>query len=186
MADDGSVIIGSKSGRGFRWSLNSGLEFLFNEESEPGFTPRSISQDGQKIAGEIFAGSSVASLWTFGQELQVLGPPAPESTLVEDISLDGSVIVGRGNGISSFDNSYVWTSQGGFFSIEEYFLQSGMDIAGWVIESAQAISADGNVIAGYGKYNGVTQAFVASVPEPSSLSLLLAGGAVLMVGRRRR
>jgi len=46
------------------------------------------------------------------------------------------------------------------------------------------LDSDGDLFLGQNSVTG--QIFVGQVPEPSSLSLLLAGGAVLMAGRRRK
>ena len=45
---------------------------------------------------------------------------------------------------------------------------------------------DGTTVVGSYKESGVTKFFMASVPEPSSISLILAGVPVMMAGRRRR
>lgn len=56
---------------------------------------------------------------------------------------------------------------------------------GWTINEAVAINENGQIAAN-GTKNGISSALLITIPEPSSLSLLLAGGAVLKAGRRRK
>jgi len=53
-----------------------------------------------------------------------------------------------------------------------------------VLTQARGISLDGNTIVGTGFRNGNTEAFVAVVPEPTTLGVLVAGGVAML--RRRR
>ena len=58
-------------------------------------------------------------------------------------------------------------------------------LSGWTLEYANGISDDGVTIVGQGTNpSGFTEAFIATIPEPSTALLLGAGGAVLL--RRRR
>jgi hypothetical protein len=70
----------------------------------------------------------------------------------------------------------------------DVLLVQGVDPAanGWTkLEAASGISADGNMIVGWGTRNGNTEAFVAVVPEPSAVAILAASGALAVRGRRR-
>ncbi len=57
----------------------------------------------------------------------------------------------------------------------------GLDLGGWHLEYAFAISDDGTVIAGSAREG----AFVAVIPEPATLGLLALGGLAVLRRRRR-
>jgi hypothetical protein len=56
---------------------------------------------------------------------------------------------------------------------------TGLD--GWLLTEATGVSYDGQTVVGTGIHNGVTQAFVATVPEPSTIILAIIVAAVLLV-----
>jgi hypothetical protein len=59
----------------------------------------------------------------------------------------------------------------------------GLNLAGWRLDYANGISADGSTIVGSGTNPaGRTEGWVAVVPEPASL-YVLAGGFALLRGR---
>ena len=105
-------------------------------------------------------------------------------------SADGSVVVGFEIQTDVFPGytALYWTPDGGRQALWDVLLSHGVDPAadGWsTLRFAKAVSADGNTIVGDGIRNGHEEAFVAVVPEPAGLSLLVASG-VLAVRRRRR
>jgi uncharacterized membrane protein len=54
-------------------------------------------------------------------------------------------------------------------------------LAGWKLSIATAISADGQTVVGYGiNPSGLTEAWIATVPEPSTL--VLSAGAAMGLG----
>ena len=60
----------------------------------------------------------------------------------------------------------------------DVLLSHGLDPAadGWTaLTAANGVSADGNAIVGQGTRNGKQEAFLAVIPEPSSLCLLMLG-----------
>jgi hypothetical protein len=62
----------------------------------------------------------------------------------------------------------------------------GLDLTGWTLEFARAISDDGTVIAGYGlNPQGGTEAWIAIIPEPSTALLVGAGVLSIALARRR-
>jgi uncharacterized membrane protein len=102
------------------------------------------------------------------------------------VSGDGSVVVGQGSS-SNGTEAFRWTSGGGMESLMDVLIAEGVDVSDWnSLTRAEAVSADGNTIVGYGiNAAGNTEAFIAIVPEPSSL--LYFGGAIgAFVCRRRR
>ena len=103
------------------------------------------------------------------------------------MSGDGSVVVGTGSSASGVE-AFVWTSSGGMGRLWDVLLASGVNPAasGWTgLSGAYAITPDGNTIVGSGTRNGNTEAFVAVVPEPASLSPMALGGIFLLRRRRR-
>lgn len=91
-------------------------------------------------------------------------------------------IVGRASDDSTFG---IWLFSNG----EAVLLNDQVaDLTGWDgLYNALGINDAGQIV-GTGLYNGVTTAFLLTpVPEPASISLLLAGGAMLLLrGRQRR
>jgi hypothetical protein len=60
----------------------------------------------------------------------------------------------------------------------------GLDLSAWWLRSAKGISADGLTIVGYGDHYGFgREAWIAHIPEPSTL-LVLALGALALPWRR--
>ena len=61
----------------------------------------------------------------------------------------------------------------------------GLDLTGWQLIAASAITPDGRTIVGTGfNSDGNQEAWIATIPEPGSLVLLGLGG--LALGRRKR
>ena len=65
----------------------------------------------------------------------------------------------------------------------------GLDLTGWTLTSAYAISADGRTIVGSGSHyygpEALTEAWIATIPEPSSMALLGLSAIYLFVLQRR-
>lgn len=123
---DGTVVVGNTVGDAFRWSAATGLQLL-----GAGFTSiaTGVSGDGSVVVGNDpqFPDGYHFFRWTSptGRQYIARGQAA-------DISADGTTIVG-----SQFDNAFRWTSATGL-----------IPLPGFSYTSAEAVSADGSVIAG--------------------------------------
>jgi probable HAF family extracellular repeat protein len=180
---DGSTIVGygesySLSTEAFRWTQAEGMVGL-------GFqgTPHAISADGSVIAGPGWR-------WTESGGKIEFGPMAGDTNTVfyvNDISADGSIIVGAGNESGAGEEAVLWDEANGFQSLEQVLISGGVDLTDWTLSSAWGISADGQTIVGSATNpDGNSEAFMAVIPEPSTTSLFVFGGLLLLKRKRRR
>lgn len=192
---DGSHVIGSSYDgqfRSVRWNLAT-------PTASPTLIagPRSrafaVSADGLTAVGESGSGSnSNASAWPTG-----LGAPAADAlfgvgTTVNRshalaVNADGTVAVGQAyiSILDPFDpqftdGAFIWDETNGLRNLK-FVLESeyGLDLSDWMLNVATGISADGLTIVGNGRFNGVNQAWiatipVATIPEPSSFPAIVA------------
>ena len=187
---DGSVIVGeSASYRGvneaFRWTKEEGmvgLGFLYvpTEPPEAESQAKAISADGSVIVG--WSTSSRLGYEAFRWEdgvmtgLGIIG-------CAYAVSADGSVIVGA----TIFDRSaFIWDETNGARDLKDVLVNDcGLDLTGWTLERATGISADGLTIVGYGTNpDGLTEGWIAVIPEPATFLLLAFGGLALLKKRR--
>ena len=177
---------GEGGDRAFRWTQADGMQNLDLPSGNEYFHATASSRNGLAMVG--YGGGvdlpfQEGFRWTADGGMEALGSlsPGDVSTYPNAINFDGSVVVG------SSTEAFIWTEAGGIQALDNYLTSISVDLSGWSsLGSATAISSDGSAIAGIGTFNGESRSFlVTGVPEPSSLSLLLAGGAVLMAGRRR-
>ncbi|MFZ4574857.1 MAG: PEP-CTERM sorting domain-containing protein [Phycisphaerales bacterium] len=188
---DGLSIVGlSTSPRGteaFRWT-ESGMQPL---SDLPGgaFTSYAgaISRDASTIVGYGSTESGLeATRWT-SAGIQGLGylPGAPAENLesvANDLSADGSIIVGRSTS-GGRGTAFIWTESQGMRSVQAILEDEfGHTFGGWSLVSVNAISDDGRTVAGYGWHNSRPEAFVATIPAPGALG----ASVVLAIGLQRR
>ena len=181
VSSDGSVIVGkswsSNGPEAFRWTAQEGMVGLGDLPGGEFYSWASaVSADGSII----FGGSSVGGdcegfRWTEETGMVSLGPDA----LLGDVSADGSVGIGDTGG-----RAYVWDEVHGQRLVREILIANGIDMDDWTLATCAGISADGTAIVGTGYHDGVTEAWIAHLPEPATAWLLTA--AALMALRRRR
>lgn len=212
VSSDGSVIVGRKPSEGsseaYRWTIDLGTVGLGNDNDRfHSSVANAVSGDGLVIVG---VGASVRlpenttipllgdpSLmtegfrWTESSGMVGLGlRPGGDFSIANDVSEDGSVIVGFGSGDGA-NRALIWTEEEGWENIGDLLSQSGVDLDGWSLDEATGISADGSVVVGFGTNpDGNTEAWRADltglvgVPEPSTI--LLIGVATLFFGSRHK
>ena len=150
-----------------------------------------VSADGQVIVGYVTIDSNEhAFRWTDDgyQDLGLLPGDVDEIFnfyRATAASADGSVIVGDEN-----QAAWIWRQDHGIIDLKSYLLAGGAGtVAGWQLSHVTGVSADGRTFVGYGQEPGVgARAWIATIPEPSSLVLagLSAAGLIFVALRRRR
>ncbi len=96
------------------------------------------------------------------------------------------MIFGLGGGSLLF-TAFIWDEIHGLRTLKQVLLDAGADLHGWTrLVEVRDVSADGHTILGYG-YNaqGAYVPFVATIPEPATLSLA-AISFVMLGGRSSR
>ena len=83
------------------------------------------------------------------------------------MSADGSVVVG-----SSGFKAFIWDAANGMRSLEQVLLDQGIDLTGWDLNAALAVSADGQTVVGRGIGPAGEEGWIATIPEPSTALLL--------------
>jgi probable HAF family extracellular repeat protein/parallel beta-helix repeat protein/predicted outer membrane repeat protein len=124
------------------------------------------SMDGSIVVGICNFESDVqAFLWTESEGMQSLG----SGTTAYDVSADGSVIVGS----SSSFNASIWDEQNGMRSIRDLLEDDyGLNLNGWYLSVATAISPDGLTIVGYGTNpQGNVEGWIAKLPKPAPIKV---------------
>ncbi len=186
VSSDGSVIAGlaeSASGfEAFRWTSGGGIVGL-GDLAGGGFSSQAIgiSNDGSVVVGQ---GESAlgfeAFRWTSGGGMVGLGDLSGGNfgSTAFDVSSDGSIVVGSGQAASFNEEAFVWDATNGIRNLKTVLEGLGLDLTGWTLTKAQAVSADGTIIVGIGTSPNGTEGFIADisgsapVPEPATLILL--------------
>jgi len=163
---DGRVVVGSsrmsnlRDDHAFRWEVGgtmTDLGTLGGSNSDA----RMVSADGSVIAGNgqvSGIGYRHAFRWENGtmSDLGVL--PGMLRSYSRAMSADGSVIVGNSSDNSDNEQgnyAFRWSQSTGMQSVTDWVTSSGEDMpAGYILDDANSVSADGTTVSGYGHFNG--------------------------------
>lgn len=191
VSNDGQFVVGQSTstyGReAFLWTESSGMIGLGSFEESLESSAYAITDDGSIVVGRCYSGRDEAFMWTEATGMIGLGdlPGGIVSSWARDVTGDGSIIIGCSQTDIGWE-SFIWDQAHGMRNLEE-ILESdyGLDLTGWTLTWASGISDDGTVIVGRG-YNpaGEREAWVATIPEPTTFLLLGLGG--LMLRKRRQ
>lgn len=171
---DGSVIVGSSHTEGgthaFRWDAQNGMVdlgtlFLFDQGDS---SASAVTPDGSIVVGKSSPpGAARAFRWDAQNEMVAL-PDLPGGEVFSeayDVSADGGVIVGRSTGGSGHEAA-LWTPYG-VYSLRQLLVSEGVDMTGWILHYAYAVSDDGLRITGYAtRPGGGLEAFLVTL-DPS-------------------
>lgn len=173
----GRLCKGSASDRAFMWSEDTGIIDLGPLAGDI----NGMSDDGLVLVGyrqeeENRLLRDVAIKWTDSEGFVDLFNGG-----AHDASADGSVIVGY---LGQGGGAAVWDMLNGVRSIKQVLIDGGIDMTGWDLDSALSVSANGASMVGWGTNpEGAWEGWIATIPEPSTLSLL---GFAAILGLRRR
>ncbi len=193
VSGDGLTVVGEGgfdgNTRAASWTEDDGMVSLgqLGGEIDNRSFAYDVSADGSVIVGDsssLVALHDEAFRWTADEGMIGLGlPTGAYSSKANGVSADGSIVVGYFYDGES--KAFIWDSINGMRDIADILAAEGIDLTGWELGGANAISADGRFIVGSGvNPTGSPEAWVAEIPEPASLSLLGAGFVALL--RRRR
>jgi probable HAF family extracellular repeat protein len=136
ISSDGSVVVGwsydaNSIYRAFKWTASNGMQdFGAGDWSKA----KGVSADGSVIIVNI---SPVAYRWTLSGGLENLGNLGGTSTGANDVSADGSVIVGYSNNGAGDPYAFRWIQGFGMVNIGAYY------------SFADGVSGDGSTVTGF-------------------------------------
>ena len=153
-----SPASGPASSEAARWTAATGMVGL-GDLPGGGFGGNAfgMSADGNTIVGLSAAtGGVFAFRWSDpaagGAGMASLGDIEGGSAFsrANGVSADGSVVVGQSVGPAGME-AFIWTAADGMRSLKSVLQDDlGLDLTGWTLEVAMAVSADGRTIVGYG------------------------------------
>ena len=201
VSTDGSVIVGVSSGtsgrQAFRWTPAQGmvgLGFLPGAAYWPDSDAHGVSTDGSVVVGwSDSADGYQAFRWTAATGMVGLGQFYSGDlsyTSAKDVSADGSLVVGYVASGWAPDLEYealIWDAEHGLRRLQDVLEDEyALDLSGWTLEVASAISDDGRTLVGCGTNPaGYPEAWIARIPEPQTLTLTVVGLCAMRLAGRR-
>jgi len=199
VSTDGLTIVGDSTGiesgsfEAWRWTGADGFTNLGHLPGGEGRSQRAfdVSADGSVVVGFGFGETYLRAFrWTADTGMESLGDfPGGVQSLARAITPDGSLIVGAGSVPGDpypVSTAAIWDDTHGIRSVQDILVDLGIDMTGWTLLEATDVTPDGQTICGVGfNASGQYEAWVATIPEPTTL-ILLGVGSVVLVTRRRR
>jgi probable HAF family extracellular repeat protein len=193
---DGSLIVGwsaTASGQeAVYWSAAEDVVSLGDLFGSDGFAAaHAVSSDGSFIVGGGSSASgdlSEAFRWSAAEGMVGLGnliATAGESigSVARAVSGDGSIVVGQA-AANEGSQAFIWDSARGMRSLKHVLVNDfGLDLADWVLLSAEGLSADGLTVVGNGlNPDGRREAWIVTLPaDLSSAGACCEGGVCTQV-----
>jgi len=177
ISNDGSTVVGEGASAGneaFIWDKQNGLRGLGDlPDGSFASAAQAVSTDGSVVAGYGSSASGTeAFIWDNDNGMQGLGdfPGGDFYSIAYGVSGDGAIVVGAGKTYSGLE-AFIWDKTNGMRRLHEVLTGLGVDLTGWTLSSARAITPDGKSIAGYGNGPNGLEAWIAhlgsAVPPPT-------------------
>jgi len=178
ISSDGSIIIGGSSwtGSGYRAVRWLPGNIIQNLGALPGATDSrasAISKNNGVIVGDTQIPSG-DRIFRYIGAMQNLGTPSgTTASYAYGTNYDGKVVTGRAKvGLNDYRAVY-WSTNVGMTLLSTYFTSLGGNLTGWELNQSFGVSNDGSAIAGTGKFNGETRAFlIKGLPCPSTATIV--------------
>ena len=173
VSGDGSTVVG--------WSGNPRLPVYWSSGGPVPIGNGTTSGEGWAASqnGSVITGlyNNALFRWTSAGMVslgKLPGSASSDTATGYDISADGNTIVGA-NGNPFFGTPWralLWRSDLGLVELKSYLVTHGApQAASWTLQFANAISADGTVIAGYGlNPSNQVESWIATIAPPSPLA----------------
>jgi uncharacterized membrane protein len=152
--------------RPFLWTSGSGMRDLGLPPGATYAPVLAISDDGASISGHVAIPDRYLYRWTEAGGFENLGVPpgghvAQGSTLNHNGTLCAGWCVSSGQG-----QAMIWTQGLGVVPLSGHLADLGVDLSGWELDYAAAVSADGSTIVGTGTILTTTvQGWVVRLPR---------------------
>jgi probable HAF family extracellular repeat protein len=181
---DGQVVVGYAQNGALggdmatRWVNGASAETLGTLVGGIGSRAKAASADGTYIAGtgDSSVSAAEAFIWSQASGMKGLGLLTDGSLSgAEGISANGAVVVGVADTAGNVVTGFRWTAETGMQSLVQWLQDNDPSytlLPGNSLDTATAVSADGNTVFGKGTLNGRDQPFVArsygpiAVPAP--------------------
>jgi probable HAF family extracellular repeat protein len=159
VSDDGTVIVGRSVRGAFRWTAENGMLDLANLPGAFFSAATAVSSDGAIVVGHsVFPANPTfkteAFRWNAKGGMVGLGDLAGGRFVshANAVSADGSVVVGQSEvALPNTSEAFYWTDTLGMVNLRNLLIgQGASNLAGWRLEFAFGVSADGRTIVGQG------------------------------------
>lgn len=163
-----------------------------------GIVPESSLLVGSTVVGYDHDSIAIphAFRWTTGEGSMTMLPELSggQSVATDVRKIDSSLIIGGSAFVGSVENAVLWDSTGIWDAtglpvlVADVLAAAGINMDDWSsLTRVTTMTDDAMTVAGYGIWatDGSTRGFVATIPEPASVSLLMLGLSVVIARRRR-
>jgi len=184
--DGSTILIGTNYNAGYLWSESSGFQELPSLDVTRG--PFYLMSNDATVLGGYNRDDQTSFLWSESTGFTQIGLPDGYvdnhiGALNSDASLAGGQLIREYS--TSYDaqnyEAYLWDNINGIQSVEAILTTQGIDLNGWILTGVSSISDDGFTICGNGiNPDGFEEAWVATIPEPTSILLTLSGALIAL------
>jgi uncharacterized membrane protein len=174
MSADGSVLVGAALDWAGYWTSAAGRVVLYEPVPLPNgrVFATAASADGRVMVGgrASFGNFAGAVRWDIDPSTGQYTWRWLDMTECEAsaISADGRVVAGSCMGAGGISRPVVWHDTLGVLDLTQYLTAVGINLTGWQLRAARAVSADGTVIVGWGVHAGTWASWLARLPQLAS------------------